>query len=123
MQPTDAGRRLAASAVLERMRAKKLYDGSALAAKAGVDPDTVRDFLAYRRWPRLGTLTKLEQTLGMSPGELVALGAGDAARVAAHAAAPASAKTLDDASDVELLMALLARATARLSEGADALEV
>lgn len=117
MQPTETGKRLAINAVLERMRTRKIYDGTALAAEAGINADTSNDFLNGRRWPRLGTLVKIEDALGMGRGEISALGGEDVAFVAAHAASPASAKTLDEASDVELLMELLGRATARLGDG------
>lgn len=113
MQPTDGGRRLAINAVQARMVAKKLYDRAALADAAGVDPDTVRDFLNGLRWPRPATLSKIEETLGMEPGEIAALGVEDAVFISAHAAAGASAKTLESTSDVELLMELLRRATTR----------
>ena len=116
MQPTESGRRLAINAVLAAMRAKRLYDATDLAAAAAVDPDTVRDFLAAKRWPRVGTFTKFEQALGMPAGEISALAAEDASFVDTHAAAGASAKTLEAASEVELLIELLNRATARLGD-------
>lgn len=116
MRPTDAGRGLAISAVLARMRTRRIYDGKALADQANLDADTVRDFLNGERWPRVGTLSKIEQTLGMEAGEISALGREDGPYIAAHAAAPSSAKTLDAANDVELLMELLSRATARLGD-------
>lgn len=38
--------------------------------KPGVDPGTIADFLAYRRWPKIGTLGRFERAFGWEPGSL-----------------------------------------------------
>ena len=117
MQPVGDGRALALNVVRERMRRRKLYDGTALAKAAGLNADTANDFLSGKRWPRRDTLTKIEAALGMETGEIAALNDGDATFAASHATAVSSAKSLDEASEVELIMELLSRATARLADG------
>lgn len=41
-----------------------------VARLAKLDPQTVGDFFAGRRWPRPKTLAKLEQVLDLAPGQL-----------------------------------------------------
>lgn len=38
--------------------------------KPGVDAGTIGDFLAYRRWPKIGTLGRFERAFGWEPGSL-----------------------------------------------------
>lgn len=116
MRGTDDGRRMAVQTVRERMRVARIFNGEQLAKLADLNADTVSDFLNGRRWPRPGSLAKIEAALEIPAGSLDALADENEAFVEAHAAAPPSAKTLTEASDVELLLALLTRATARLGE-------
>lgn len=48
-----------------------------LAIQGGLSVDTVNDFLNGVRWPRSGSLGKIEAYLGWPPGRLDRLGAGD----------------------------------------------
>lgn len=48
-----------------------------LAIQGGLSVDTVNDFLNGVRWPRSGSLGKIEAFLGWPPGRLDRLGAGD----------------------------------------------
>ena len=71
--PTEAGRTAARQAAWAAMTGRNWTQGD-LAAQAGADPATVSDFLAGKRWPRPGTLGKLEEALGLTLGTLAALG-------------------------------------------------
>lgn len=48
-----------------------------LAIQGGLSVDTVNDFLNGVRWPRSGSLGKIEAFFGWPPGRLDRLGAGD----------------------------------------------
>jgi len=48
-----------------------------LAIQGGLSVDTVNDFLNGVRWPRSGSLGKIEAFLGWPPGRLDRLGAGE----------------------------------------------
>lgn len=48
-----------------------------LALQAGLSTDTVNDFLNGVRWPRSGSLGKIEGFLGWPPGHLDRLGDGE----------------------------------------------
>ena len=63
----------------ERIRAEVarligVETNEAFAKRAGVDPQTLGDFLAGRRWPRRATLDKIEAGLRLTRGTLAALG-------------------------------------------------
>lgn len=118
MKPDADGERMARETVIEAMRSQRLPNYTDLATAAEINPDTASDFLNGKRWPQRATLAKIETALSLPPGLLDAMRRGDTDFMQRHAARPsrvAGAKTLDEASDVELLMALLARATERLS--------
>jgi transcriptional regulator with XRE-family HTH domain len=124
MRPTDErGARLAREAVADAMQGHRLRYASDLASAAGINVDTASDFINGKRWPNRSTLAKIEEALGMQAGVLDALGRGDESFAERHATRPASttpgAKTLDEASDIDLLMELLSRAHARLSPPSD----
>ncbi len=68
------------------------------AKRAGVDPQTLGDFLAGRRWPRRSTIDKIEEALGLTPGTLAASGE-DASTAPAF-------KRPGDLSDAELVTEL-----------------
>lgn len=48
-----------------------------LGRRAGISRDTVGDFLTGRTWPQPAKLDAIEQALGIEPGTLAALAAGD----------------------------------------------
>ncbi|MDI1289365.1 MAG: helix-turn-helix transcriptional regulator [bacterium] len=47
-----------------------------LARKAGIDPGTVRDFLAGNRWPQMSKLAAIEDALGWATGSIDLLANG-----------------------------------------------
>jgi transcriptional regulator with XRE-family HTH domain len=77
MTVDTTGRRQARAAVGDQMVRLELgpYD---LARKAGVDPDTVADFVNGRRWPQTGTRAKIAQALGWTPETIDRLARGEA---------------------------------------------
>lgn len=79
---------------------------TSLARKAGVDVKTIRALLSGERWPHSDTLAKIDRGLGLTEGTLEAWGAGKPAPEDA-------ARTLDNATDVELAVALVARLKSR----------
>ena len=62
-------RQAAAAAVREAMQARG-WEAPQLAAKAGISVETVRDFLAARRWPRAGKRADMERALGWEVGRI-----------------------------------------------------
>lgn len=69
----------AREAVLDELAARGIAK-NAFAKAAGVDPATLRDFLAGRRWPQSPTQVKIEDALGWDRGTLdrIARGVVDA---------------------------------------------
>lgn len=65
-------RRAAAAAVRESMDAAGL-EAPQLAALADINVETVRDFLACRRWPRTAKRNAIERQLGWEPGRIAAI--------------------------------------------------
>jgi lambda repressor-like predicted transcriptional regulator len=70
----DAGRRRARDAVATELRRRGVTPRR-LALQAGLSGDTVNDFLNGVRWPRSGSLGKIEAFLGWPPGHLDRVGA------------------------------------------------
>lgn len=88
-----------------------------LARRAGADSKTVRAFLRGERWPHDATLAKFDRALGNPPGTISAWAAGDDT-IGALVPAPAQRRTvvtIDQATELELARALLARLEARRS--------
>lgn len=46
------------------------WESPQLAARAGISVETVRDFLAARRWPRAGKRSAMETALGWAQGRI-----------------------------------------------------
>lgn len=69
----------AAAAAVEAAAGTKGWNVRDLAAAADVDPATVTDFLAARRWPRMSTRGALEKALGWPAGSIGAVASGAAA--------------------------------------------
>lgn len=65
----ETGRERAARLVRTAMASQGLSPQQ-VAALADVDSDTVRDFAAGDRWPWARTRKKIEDALGLDPGEL-----------------------------------------------------
>ena len=65
-------RHAAAAAVREAMHAKN-WEAPQLAARAQISVETVRDFLAARRWPRSGKRSAMEAALGWEQGRIAAI--------------------------------------------------
>lgn len=76
----------AARAVVWAM-AEMTWNQSDLAREAGIDPGTLGDFLAGRRWPQAKSRSKIEQALHLNPGMLHNI---------AHMPGPGSFKSLPD---------------------------
>lgn len=75
-RPTTDGMKAAGQFVSARMAASRL-DAVQLAAAAEIgDPKTVRDLVDGVRWPRIGTLAKVEDALGLEYGTIAAIAAG-----------------------------------------------
>jgi len=70
---TEAGKSAARRAALAIM-ASRDWKPAALATAADVDPGTAGDFLLGKRWPKVGTLGKLDAALGLTRGTLAAIG-------------------------------------------------
>lgn len=69
-RPEEAGHKMAAGAVRRGLRDLGARRQADMAAKAGIDVQTLRDFLSGRRWPQYRTLEKLENALGWEPGAI-----------------------------------------------------
>lgn len=52
------------------------FSAAALAREASLDPSTVGDFVAGRRWPRREKLAAIERVLMLAPGVLSAIAEG-----------------------------------------------
>lgn len=102
--PTEAGKTKARQAAWGLMTMRNWTIGD-LASHAGADPATVGDFLAGKRWPRVGTLGKIEDALEMTRGTLAAL--GEEQSIPGESPSPAS--TLGAATDSELTSELTYR--------------
>ena len=76
--PTEAGKAAARAAVRQKMAGRTIEQ---VADLAKLDPQTFGDFLAGRRWPRLKTLNKIEDALGLTRGTLAATGEEDAVQM------------------------------------------
>lgn len=75
-RPTPDGMKTAGRFVSARMAALR-YDAAKLAAVAEIgDPKTIRDLTDGARWPRVGTLGKVEEALGLDYGTIAAIAAG-----------------------------------------------
>lgn len=61
---------MAANAVRRGLRDLGARTQLEMAGKAGIDVQTLRDFLSGRRWPQYRTLDKLEDALGWEPGHI-----------------------------------------------------
>lgn len=69
-RPGEAGHKIAANAVRQGLRDLGARTQIEMAAKAGIDVQTLRDFLSGSRWPQYRTLEKLEDALGWEPGHI-----------------------------------------------------
>jgi transcriptional regulator with XRE-family HTH domain len=119
---TAEGKAAARELAREFMHKSRLWTAKDLAEEAGIHVDTATSFLNGEHWPRPGTLSKIEAALRIEPpGSLLALAEGNVAFLErAERAQPArasSVKTLEDASDIELLSLLLQRAAERADRG------
>ena len=65
----DEQKRRAANYVLRAM-SQRGWDRVALTGEAGLDPQTVRTFLAGETWPQTSKRQAIEQALGMAYGTL-----------------------------------------------------
>ena len=72
MDVTPEQRQAAAASVREAMRTRG-WGSPQLAARANIGVETVRDFLACRRWPRTGKRAAMEAALGWDTGRIQAL--------------------------------------------------
>lgn len=70
---TEGGRADARRAVM-RLMAERDWNPARLATEAGIDYGTAGDFLNGKRWPKVGTLGKIDRALGWTPGTLAAIG-------------------------------------------------
>lgn len=66
-----------ARAVVLAQLAQRGWDKARLASEAGIDYSTAGDFLNGNRWPRVPTLTKIDQALGWEPGTTGRIATGD----------------------------------------------
>lgn len=81
----------AAAAAVEAAAGARGWNIRDLASAADVDPATVTDFLAGKRWPRISTRGALERALGWPGGSIATVAGGGAAPDAnssAHEASP-----------------------------------
>lgn len=76
----------AARAVVWAM-AEMTWNQADLAREAGIDPATIGDFLAGKRWPQTRSRALIEQALHLNPGTLHNI---------AHASAPTNWSTTPD---------------------------
>lgn len=97
---TEAGKAAARRSTLAVMAARG-WNPARLATEAGVDYGTAGDFLNGKRWPKVGTLGKIDAALGWTPGTLAAI--GEDLQPAPSPSLPAPM------SDAEMLMALARR--------------
>lgn len=100
--PTEAGKRAARELARRKMAGET---NQAFAARATVDPQTLGDFLAGRRWPIAATLAKIDSALDLTPGTLAAIGE-DPEPVASPVDRNREAPSIRDATDEELLAEL-----------------
>lgn len=63
-------RRDAARRAVGAQMADRGFNPTDLAREAKVDPDTVGDFLAGKRWPKISTQGKIERALHWPPGTI-----------------------------------------------------
>lgn len=68
----------AAAAAVEAAAGARGWNVRDLAAAADVDPATVTDFLAGRRWPRISTRGAIERALGWPGGSIATVAGGGA---------------------------------------------
>lgn len=68
----------AAAAAVEAAAGEKGWNVGNLAAAAEVDPATITDFLAARRWPRMATRGSIERALGWPAGSIARIAEGGA---------------------------------------------
>lgn len=115
--PTEAGQAEARSIVQRAMAGET---NEQLARRAQIDPQTLGDFLAGRRWPRTSTLAKIERALGMTPGTLAAIGEEGLTVRSAQDNATVQ-RALREATASELLMTL-AHKIAEMQNQVDELE-
>lgn len=69
----------AAAAAVEAAAGARGWNVRDLASAADVDPATVTDFLAGRRWPRISTRGALERALGWPGGSIATVAGGGVA--------------------------------------------
>lgn len=59
--------------VVERQRILRGWTRAQLSEAASIDPKTLRDLLAGRRCPTLGTVSTLSRALGVPLGDFIAI--------------------------------------------------
>jgi hypothetical protein len=69
MSTRDERRNLARQAVSAQM-ADRGINPTDVARQAKINPDTIGDFLAGTRWPKIGTQGKIERALNWPPGTI-----------------------------------------------------
>lgn len=86
-----------------------------IARRAGVNAKTIGSFLRGDRWPHDNTLASIDKAIGLKPGTIHAWAVSDDAFFKEDPPEPIRrvVPTIDEASEVELARALLARLEAR----------
>ena len=72
---TEAGKARARQVVLNVM-AERDWNPATLATEAKIDYGTAGDFLNGKRWPKVGTLGKIDRAVGWTSGTLAGIGEG-----------------------------------------------
>lgn len=93
----------AAAAAVEAAAGAKGWNVKDLAAASDVDPATVTDFLAARRWPRMTTRAAIERALNWPGGSIAQIASGDAAPAASSSAQDMDPESLDLVAEVDEL--------------------
>lgn len=110
-------RQAAAAAVREAMHARG-WEAPQLAARSHISVETVRDFLAARRWPRAGKRSQMEAALGWQQGRIAEI--ADSSQPLGDPVAMALERTDLNAEDryavLTLYLELLQRSRRRESE-------
>lgn len=73
---TDQSQRKRAVAYVQRRMAARSWDRARLVMESGLDPKTVRTFLAGETWPQSPKRRRIEDALGLPAGMLEAVAAG-----------------------------------------------
>jgi len=77
----------AAARAVEAALGRNGWNQTDLARAAGLDPGTLYDFMAGKRWPHVKTRSKIETALGMETGTIARVAEGETVGPPAHDAA------------------------------------